>query len=233
MRQEKKNFLARYGSAKHLDELIKDPTVEPYDMLANPHFTNDHLQKAIDMDYPHLHQIANAPYVHKNATPEQKDFFANHSNERVTSRFLNYQFVEPRHIEPILKKVEDSRRFSSSGTTAMNLASQRAATPDQFNRMVKINDIHMNQRLSANPSLPEEHIPKFINSSIVMNRMNIATHPKLKPEHMETLSNDERQFVRTNIAGRKDLPEHLIHKLANDESDSVRSEIWLKHKVRN
>lgn len=231
--QLKKSFLARYGSENHIDELIKDQSVDPYDLMSNPFFTKKHIQTAIDTNHPYLHMIANHPYTHQYATPEQMDALANHPDEKVVSRLMNYQYNHPRHIETVLNRVEkDPEKYTYGGTVGTNLASQHTATPEQFHRMVKINDIHMNQRLSANRNLPKEHIPKFMNSSTVINRMNIAAHPDLSHDQMETLSNDENQFVRTKIAGRSDLPEHLVHKMANDESPSVTSEIWVKHRVR-
>lgn len=225
--EAKNNFLARFGSAKHLDAALENSQTDMYSAMSNPLFDHTHIQKLIDSGHAGVRDIINHRDLFEKATPEQINHFAKTKN---TATNLSYKIheLESRHIDSMLDVFE--KHYNTQ--LGKNLGGMQKATPEQFDRMVKMDDIHMNQRLSANRNLPKEHIPKFMNSSTVINRMNIAAHPDLSHDQMETLSNDENQFVRTKIAGRSDLPEHLVHKMANDESPSVTSEIWVKHRVR-
>lgn len=224
MEQNKANFLARFGSAKHLEDALENPHTDMYNAMSNPLFDHTHIQKLIDSGHAGVRDIINHRDLFEKATPEQINHFAKTKN---TATNLSYKIheLESRHIDSMLDVFE--KHYNTQ--LGKNLGGMQKATPEQFDRMVKMDDIHMNQSLATNPNLPEKHIPRFMNSSIVLNRMNIAKHPKLTPEQMETLSNDESQFVRSKLATRRDLPVHIIHKLAVDESPSVRSDIFVHH----
>lgn len=196
--------------------------------MNNPAFDHTHIQKVIEANHPQLQEMIYHPDFHKKVTTEQITQLTKSKDPKVIEGISGKNLIlQPHHIENLMGEL---KKDTYNASFAKNMGLMKNATPDQFDRMIGENSLHMNQSLSKNRSLPEKHIPKFINSSIVLNRMNIAGHPKLTPEHMETLSNDENQFVRARVASRKDLPEHLINKLKDDPSDSVRSEIRTYHK---
>lgn len=222
--QAKQNFLARYGSAKHLDSVMDNHNTDMYNAMGNPFFNHTHIQKLIDSGHGGIRDAITHPEFFDKATPEQVDHLA---KDKSTATTLSGKIhsLQPHHIESLLNVFEKHYNYS----LATNLGRAKNATPEQLHRMAHIDDPHMNQSLANNKRLPEEYIPRFINSSIVLNRCYVADHPKLQSKHMETLSNDENQFVRATLAKRKDLPIHIIHKLAEDESPSVRSEIFTHH----
>jgi len=220
----KQNFLARYGSAKHLDTILDNHNTDMYNAMGNPFFDHTHIQKLIDSGHGGIRDAMIHPDFMAKSTPEQIDQLAK-DKSTATTLSNNIHTLKPHHIDSMLNVLEKHYNAQLAG----NLGNMQTATPEQLTRMVHIDDPHMNQSLAKNRNLPEEHIPRFMNSSINLNRCYIAGHPKLQPKHMETLSNDENQFVRSALAKRKDLPTHIIHKLAHDESPSVRSEIFSHH----
>ncbi|HET8688092.1 MAG TPA: hypothetical protein VFM18_15765 [Methanosarcina sp.] len=224
-----RDFLTQYGSKAHIDELIKDPKTSMYVAMNNPAFNHTHIQKILESRHNTLHEILEHPSFPIKASPEQVTELSKSKDPKILGNLSSkYGLLKPHHIENILNHLSNEN-YDYDTITSMNIANSIDATPEQFDRMVGMNNIHMNQTLSRNRCLPEKHIPKFMNSSTVINRMNISGHPKLTPEHMETLSNDENEFVRSALAKRKDLPVSIIHKLAEDPSRQVRSVISVEH----
>lgn len=222
-----RDFLTQYGSKAHIDELIKDPRTSIYSAMNNPAFDHTHSQKVIEANHPQLQEMIYHPDFHKKVTTEQITQLTKSKDPKVIEGISGKNLIlQPHHIENLMGELK--KRYIQC-QFCKNMGMMKNATPDQFDRMIGENNLYMNQSLSRNRSLPEKHIPKFINSSIVLNRMNIAGHPKLTPEHMEKLSDDENEFVRSTLAKRKDLPIPIIHKLAEDPSQSVRSEIFVHH----
>lgn len=214
------DFLTQYGSKEHLDKILGDPRTSTYAAMNNPYLDHSHIQKLIDMNHESLHEITYHPHLFDKATDDQITQLSKSKDKDVrTDLSSSYTHLKPHHIENLLNGMKDDDHFNS--IFVKNLGMAKNATPEQFDRMVNMNNLHMNQSLSANKNLPEKHIQKFVNSSITLNRINIANHPKLKPEHVEQLAKDENEFVRSKIAGRRDLPDHIKEKLRNDPKLSV------------
>lgn len=215
-----KDFLTQYGSKEHLHKILGDPRTSTYAAMNNPYLDHSHIQKLIDMNHESLHEITYHPHLFDKATDDQITQLSKSKDKDVrqdlSSRSLQ---LKPHHIENLLNGTKDDDHFDS--IFVKNLGSMKNATPEQFDRMVDMNNHIMNQSLSANPNLPEKHIDKFVNSPNLTNKINIANHKKLKPEHMEQLANDQNEFVRSKIAGRRDLPDHIKEKLRNDPKLNV------------
>lgn len=223
------DFLTRYGSKEHLDKLMGDPKTSSYQAMSNPYFDHTHIQKLLDMNHESLHEITYHPALFEKATPDQITALSKSKDKDVLSDLTSRtDKLEPHHIENILNSVTSDVKLDSGAYK--NLGSMKNATPEQFDRIVGLHNIHVNEGLAANNNLPEKHIRKFVGSPYPNIRMKIAKHPKLSEYNMKRLANDENEYVRSRIAARKDLPDHLIDKLKDDPYQTVRSAVWETHK---
>lgn len=199
-----KEFLARYGSLAHVDELMKTP-----DGYAGHNYA-----KA---------QIAKNPII----SDEHLSNLANHRSYEVRKHVINNPNAKSEHIDSALKAHTDPYSSSKLFNAVLN---SPVVTSNHISHMIHLLDdrtsetarYHLVKRILDHHAKRSRNIDELVSHPDDIVREATASHKSLTSDHIDKLSNDHDWEVRSEVASNPNIQEHQLRKLITDDDDGVK-----------
>lgn len=215
---DKKEFLARYGSEKHIDDIIADKTFHEKELvLKNPMVNAGHHEKLFRMDGP-IHQKSEVARS-KNLPQNLRHEIMTHPNVNVRNNFANRADISDAEFQHM--------KHDSSSVVIRGLVDEYSRPPnaDVDSRISDI--IHNGPEIARNTiagihDLQSHHVYDILKSDHIPAITEVAQHNiNLNPDHIKTLSEHPDFRVRGRLTMNREIPDYVLSKLSTDEHDTV------------
>lgn len=226
--ENKKDFLARYGSAKHIDQLLNDNTFHDKEfVLNNPMVTAEHHGKLFDIDGPisNKEAVARSEYLPRN----MRHGIMTHPHIQVRAAFARRPDITDAEFQH-LKHDSHPAVIQHMADWRFRPFAQEKLTNERISDIVKNGPDFARQVVAKQRDLPSEHVYDIIGhgdktkgSGDIAAIAEVAQHNiNLNPDHLKTLSEHPDFRVRGRLAMNREIPDHIRTKLLNDENDTVK-----------
>lgn len=210
--QNKLDFLARYGSEDHVEEILKKGFDNNLEKLASrPDLKKEHIDKLLDMRKPHNdieHYISNR----KDLRSEHIDRLIKSPNKLIRENIaFNSDNLQPHHVDAL---VNDSDHYTRAA-----IGSAGNLQPHHFEKLLKDNFNVIGMTL-LNKNIPPEHLHKFSNHPNPSIKITVSKHPNLSNEDFDRLVDDENSSVRLHMSEHKRTSIEQLRRLASHEDFS-------------
>lgn len=193
----KKQFLARYGNADHID---KAGALESDDIA---------------------YEAAQNPL----ASDAQIDHFSKSPDVYVRRTLADHPKIKAHHIDNLLN-LDGIRRFVSSfakNSISETLSKNPHLTSDGISKVIKHTKSHIAfSNLLKRHDITKEHIDQIVNHPLDEARHAAALSDRISPEHIEKLVNDEDFTTRGLVCENPNISFEHLDTLSRDSDPTVR-----------
>lgn len=209
----KNEFLAKFGSAKHIDKLINSNNdVTRLYVTQNSALSDEHLDKLVNDEHSNVRAA-----IARN--PNLKDHHLDKlivDNNWVRERIAFHPNLKDHHLSNLLNSEDDGIREMAAAHPNIkdHHIEQALSRPDEYNNVLI--------SLAENPAVKSRHIDKILKRTTHINpnlQNAIAKNPNTTSEQLSELRGSPSRKVLMNIIYHPNSTKDHLVSLANDKLD--------------
>lgn len=219
MNDNKKEFLARYGSVKHIDDLLNDKSFySPETVLENPMVTPEHHEKLFRRDGPIYYKtkVIKSPGFPSHMREE----VMTHSNPHIRGAFASRSDITDEEFHHMKHDNDPNviHALVDEYTKPMD-----SKLDNRISDIIHNGPDYARSVVAKNHELASHHVYDVLSSGDTTSIANVANHNiNLNPDHLKTLSEHPDFRIRGRLAMNRELPDHIREKLRNDPDENAR-----------